>query len=441
MFYGDYEFVPVPIFTWATEMLRDGKGDALILRHTLDFTGDLLYTVGDGSVATMIAKKEALEHALASGSKMFVISKDGAAVISGVYPVVTNFNANEGVWVDRINYTFNLSYDENFYGSGIASYTETWDFEEAPDRHTATAKHNVSAVGSNTAAPGVNNAFTNAKTFVLAQKSWKRVLASTPAFVQASGTYGAYEESRAESCDPQAGSYSISESYTLCSGSYIHTHSATLSIDDASVGTLSVEGTIQGLGRGEQAFTRAKTGYTSLKSHFPAYASGYYSELGGEGTIYTSNYTSFSVTRNPFNGTVQYNYSYSDSPAENLPSGIQDFTLTVADKKPVRLYASFAIMERALGNVVQDIGTSTEGQFTISGNAIGKTGYPFASLLSFVQDKINEKRPLSINYQTLRLSEKTVTKDEDKNTVNFSLTWDYTVELSSAAIDGDVIIN
>jgi hypothetical protein len=98
-------------------------------------------------------------------------------------------------------------------------------------------------------------------------------------------------------------------------------------------------------------------------------------------------------------------------------------------------------MERTLGNVVQDIGTSTEGNYTISGTAIGKQGFPFASLLDFVQGEINAHRPLSVNYQTLRLEQKQITKEEDKNTVNFSLTWIYTVDLSQAAIDGFVVIN
>jgi hypothetical protein len=62
-------------------------------------------------------------------------------------------------------------------------------------------------------------------------------------------------------------------------------------------------------------------------------------------------------------------------------------------------------------------------------------------LVAYAEDRINLIRPLSASYITLRLDQKSVNKDEDRNTVNFNLVWKYTVELSKAAIDGQVSLD
>jgi hypothetical protein len=223
----------------------------------------------------------------------------------------------------------------------------------------------------------------------------------------------------------------VSETFTLSSGNFVHTRTGQLSQGEDGINTISLDGTIRGLGRGDNAISRATTAYNgNIKPNFAADASGVYSELGGLATLFTNNFNTLSVTRNEFAGTVDYSVSFTDSPSDNLPSGILDLTFTVQDNEPTRLFASFVIPERTIGNVIQDIGTSTEGTFTIQGSVQGKSDFPFVSLLSFVEDRVNNNRPQPIDYQTLRLTDKSINKDELNNTVNFNFTWTYTLELS-----------
>ena len=42
MYYGAYQFMPVPMFSWGTELIRDATGAGIGLRHSLDFKGDLI---------------------------------------------------------------------------------------------------------------------------------------------------------------------------------------------------------------------------------------------------------------------------------------------------------------------------------------------------------------------------------------------------------------
>jgi hypothetical protein len=385
-----------------------------------------------------------LQQALASGNQEFRILFNGIPQLSGIFPKVSNVTFDEGTWTTRIDYSFTFDYEEDFFSTSVQSFTEAWTFDEQEDRRSVTANHNVSAVGLNTNPSGANNAFANARTFVLSKTGYDNVVAGSPAFVQVSGTpTAAYEELRNEQVDVQGGTFAVSETFTLSSGTFIHTRTGQFSQDDNGVGTVSINGNIRGLGRGDTAYPRALSAWDDdIKPKLPADASGIYSELGGDATLFTTSFNSLSVTRNTFGGTLDYSVAYTDSPTENLPSGILDFTFAIADQEPVRLKASFSIFDRSLGNVVQDVGTSTEGTFSIQGNTVGKPGFPFDDLLSFVEDKVNESRPIPANYVTLRLTQKQINKDELNNTIQFNIGWTYTKELSGVE-DGttDLVID
>jgi hypothetical protein len=395
-----------------------------------------------GKLDYLLTEREKLQNAMASGQQEFRIVYNGVHRVSGIYPRVTSIAFEDEVWVDKMAFSIGLEWDEDFYNNGIQSYSETWDFTESEeDRRSALVSHGISAVGINTNPSDINNALTNAITFVQGKTGWANAVSGTPGFVGVSGTYSSYENhQRTESVDPQGGIYSVAETFVLSSGTSVHTSDGSFDIDEQGVVTINVNGNIRGLGRGDVAYTRARSKWTSVQPQLPGVASGIYSDLGGTATLFTSNYKTLSVTRNSFAGTIDYSVSYSDSPSENLPSGVLEFTLNYSDSKATRVYASFPIPERALGNVIQDVATSTEGAISINGTAVGKPDFSFNSLKTFVESKVNARRPNSANFETLRMSQHNVTEDEDNNRIQFTFGWTYTVELSNAAVDGDVSI-
>lgn len=438
MFYGDFEFNPTPLFSESVDILRDAKGDQLVQRTSRDFTGILLEITASGTGFTNVfAQKEALRVALASGDKQFVIKNNGVPIVSG-FPRVGNVTFEEGTWSDRINYTFATEEDDTVDGGDvIQSFTETWNFEELDDNRTVTVSHDVTAVGIDNSASGLNNALTNAKVFVLGRTGFTNVPTGHPTFVQASGTLVdpavAFEELRTENVDPQQGSFGVSERFTLSSGNFVHVRTGQLSRDNAGVSTVTLAGNIRGLGRkgDDLSFTRALAAFSDrIRPLFAADASGVYSELGGGATLFTTNTSQENTTKNRFVGTIDYSVAFTDDPADNLPSGIFEFNITCAEQDAIRLFASTPIPERNLGPVVQDVATSNEGTLTIQGNAVGEPNFPFANLLSFVEDQINAKRPDPNDFQTLRTGAKNVTKDEQNNTVQFSVQYVFTKELS-----------
>ena len=448
VFYGNFELVPAPILNWNTTYLRDAKLDEVGIQHQISFDGIFLELAGEsGNFSSVMQRRENLINALASGNQDLVITQDGTTVVSGIYPKISDVNfegdpSPGGTWADRINYTFNATYFENFYNTGIQSFSETWNFDEQDDRRTVSVSHNISAVGLDTSGSGINNALTNARTFVLSRVGYGNVPPNHPAFAAASGTATAFEGRRTESVDVAQGSMSVQEEFILSSGNYTHVQEATYEEGDDGITTVGLQGTIQGLGRGDVAFARALDGFTSkIRPGLPADASGVYGDFNGGATLYTQEFNSYSVTRNKFLGTITYNAQYTDDEGDNLPSGVKEFDIQLVDNEPVRLYASFPIFNRTLGNVVQDVSTPTEGTISITGSAVGKQDFAFTDLKNFVAGKINEIRPLPANYITLRQTQQQITTDEDSKSIQWSLQWTYTKSLSEAAVTGPVIID
>ncbi len=446
VFYGDFEFVPTPILNWQTNYLRDGKLDEVGIQHVIGFDGIFLELAGEsGNFSSVMQRRQELTDALASGNQQLLITDDGSAVLSGIYPKISDVNfegdpSPQGTWADRLNYTFNASYQEDFYNTGIQSFSEAWNFDEADDRRTVNATHSISAVGLNTAGSGISNNVTNARAFVLGRVGYGNVPPNHPAFASVSGTATAFEGLRTEAVDVAQGSVSVNESFTLSSGNFVHVQEATYEEGEDGITTVGLQGNIQGLGRGDVAFARALDAFNTIKLQLPGDASGVYSEFGGSDTLYTSQFNNFSVSKNSFLGTVGYTAQYTDDDADNLPSGVKTFDIQVADTQPIRLFASFPIFERSLGNVVQDVSTPTEGTFSITGSAVGKQGFAFTDLKNFVEGKINALRPLPANYITLRQTQQQTTENQDSNTIQWSLQWTYTKSLSEAKVTGPVIL-
>lgn len=446
MFYGQYEFVPVPVFTESTEMVRDAKLDQTFARITREFNGTLLNPAASGSFIDLFQKKEEMRLALGSGQQEFKITYKGNTIVSD-FPRVNGPVFAEGVWVNRIDYTFTMELDEDREDKNIQSFNESWNFDESEDNTTVAVQHDLSAVGINTAGSGLNNAFLNAKGFVLGKVGYVNAASGAPFFAQVSGvSFDAYEELRSEQHDLQQGSFGISERFVLSSGNFIHTQTAQFAADNNGVITVSLNGNVRGLGRKglNAGYQRAVLAFKSkIQPKFPAMASGVYSDFDGGAILFTSNPTSKSMTRNQFAGTIDYSISFSDSPSENLPSGVLDFSISVQVQDAVRTFASFPIMNRNLGPVIQDVGTSNEGTYTVQGNVVGKPGFPFADLLAFVEDQVNIRRPDPLDFQTLRTGSKQVTKDTLNRTVNFNIGWIFTKELSQVFGDAGapVVIN
>lgn len=448
MFYGDYQFAPVPLLTWTTELVKSTQGDSLSLNNTLNLNGSLLELGGEsGNFPGLLLQRQALIDGVTASGQKFSITHEGLSVVSGIYPTLATVDFEQagvdaGTWSTEIPYTIVFNYSEAVAdNTPIEGFSESWEFEENEDRVSFVARHNLSAVGQNTAVSGGNNSIDNARTFVLNKTGYNNVPLNHPAFVEGSGALLPYEELRTESVDVEQGSVSVTESFTLSSGNFVHTQNGNFTTDENGITTIQLDGNIRGLGRRTACFANAITAYSNNVEPFLAgVAQTIYDRYAGSGTLATSNPKSNSIAQAEFNGTIGYGRAYDDDPASDLPPEIESLSLAVAIDEPVQLFATIPIPDRSSGPVVQDVGTTTPGTYTINGTTQGKIGVSIATVSAFAQQKINENLPTiaGLSAQTLVLTRKVITTDEFNRTVAFNLVWQFTS--AQAAADGPQLI-
>jgi hypothetical protein len=420
MKYGGYQFLPAPLITYNVEHVNDEQEQLLFRNVTYTLTGTLLFPSGDFGV--MMGMREALEDALASGNQLFLVEYDNVPLISG-YPSTQNITFEEGVWVDRINYTAELLLKDTSAASGnIESYSETWTFSEDDNTRTITVEHSAGAKGVNTAGAGSNNALENAKDYVVALLGYSNVPSFLPAFCQGSGTLQAYELLRSESADAQDGSYEANESFVLSSGAYIHRQSITFTKDESNAITVDLDGEVRGLGRSYNGYINASVGWGIVQPGLFTTASGVYAKYGGAKNL-SSSEVSQSIGEDRDGGIITYAIGYQDSELV-LPSGIVSFEMTTDHVEPVTLYAVHTVVDKADGPVVQDLGTSTEGTVTVAGTCVKESAFSVSDMKNFVNQKIADAAPTSPTI-TYRVTDNTYRYDDNTNTLEFSVTWSF----------------
>jgi hypothetical protein len=447
VYYNNTRLLPAPLISWAVEPDFDSLGIRRYEKTKLTLEGSILI-VPSGSYEQLFVKQSGLRDVFSQDFKDFVILagngnktyQQGTVISSGLRPKVTSISISPDIQVNKLDYSIELEAVNAASGiSGVSNLTNQWSFKENSEDGTITITHNVSAEGPDGQLDKFEQAFRSVKDLLGIEKLSVQI----PYFVEpnASGSYGiihpsnplgisdAYEVgiSREETADVAKGSYSATEVFVFASGAPFYTTSKSFSFEenDTGVVVVSVQGTVQGLGRtirrnkleGGVGFERASSGFINhIKPKIYWEASGVYdkyrtvtSNIPYSGLVQTP--TSFSVTENRLKGTVGFNFSFTDDVQKILPSGISSKTSSVNVSEAVRVFATHAIPYRRLGNVIQDIKTTAEGSIAIQCQVQAKfTGNPATDTnraIAFAEYEINRLRSIHANpanYQTIRVS-------------------------------------
>jgi len=469
VFYGSTELVPAPIIEWTTDIDHDDntKVRSLITRG-IKINGTFLI-VPSGSYEQMQVMRTSLEAAFATDALEFRIIAGpgnstlpaGTAIVSGLYPIVRSVNIEPDVQFNRIDYNIDLVVESNSVsGQLVTDLSDNWELSENADGAYLEISHSVSARGINTLASGTN-AIHNARSAVFPLLGLSNLPYYLPYYTEPNasggGTVNIYDVSlqRSESIDTLGGSYSVTENFILASGSdpYVHERTSSYEEDENGIVRVVMNGTVRGLGRtnlntdGGVGYAQALAGFNTIRSQFGSDASGVYNDFQqGAGTLYTTSPISLSITKSKYNGTIAYNVSYTDDPSEDLPSGIVESTSSIQRNEAGRLYASHPIPFRRLGNVIQDIKTTTEGQIIITTSAksenTGNASNDVNRAIAFIQDEINRLRPNPASFQSLRLEGgPNVTYSDKELTAQATVTYIFVVDLSSVnSADSDIVL-
>jgi len=473
---------PAPLIDFTVEPVLDDSGTRTANRTRLTLTSSILI-FPSGSYEQMYVKQEQLRSIFSVDFGDFVILAgpgnktlaEGTIIASGLRPRVNSVNITPDVHVTRFDYSVEL--EDNTGASGVSGVTDSfsnqWSFREDPDACVLQVTHNVSAQGIT----GQPDAFQQAVRRVKAALGINQLPIDLPCFTEpnASGSFSFIHPSnpaggpifevstqREEVADVANGSYSVTEVFTIVSGVpfFYNQKTASYTEDQNGIATVTVQGTVQGLGRtntpglgleGGVGFQRAASGFLNqVKPQLPYEASGIYQRykinIFGSG-LAVNNPQSISITENKCRGTVQFAYTYTDDPAVFLPSGIASRECSVTINDGIRVIASHPIPFRRIGPLLQSIQTTTEGSISITCNAQAKnTSDNIADTnraIQFVQDELNRLRRIHANvanFQTLRVGSQNQTFSDIDLTCNANVTYIFTTDIASTLSNNSDIV-
>jgi len=469
--YNGCVLTPAPLIDWTVEPQFSGSGTRLADLNRLTLTGTILVSPS-GSYEQMYVKQEELRTAFSVDEKDFVILAgpankslaEGTVICSGLKPKVTSLNIPADTQFIRIDYTIEL--EDLVAASGVtnvtSSLTDQWSFTEDPDSCTVNVSHQVSAEGVD----GETDKFEQARRAVKSRLGIDKLPLSIPCFVEpnASGLFGfthpavagggpIFEVSvqREEVADVVNGTYSATEIFTIVSGVPFFFTQRTEAFEEGEdgVANVTIAGTVQGLGRtvpdfplGGVGFERACSGFVNtVRPQLQWDASGVYEKYKQGVSISglaLSKPTAFSTTQNVCRGTIDFSITFTDDLTAHLPSGIVNRSCSVATIEGIRLFASHAIPFRRLGNIVQDIKTSTEGSISIvcqaQARSTGDNAADTNRAIQFVQDEINRLKNQHANpadFVTLRIANLNQQFSDTDLTSAVTLDFAFTVDLAA----------
>tara|TARA_Y100001938_G_C8084476_1_gene431106 strand:+ start:318 stop:1928 length:1611 start_codon:yes stop_codon:yes gene_type:complete len=208
--------------------------------------------------------------------------------------------------------------------------------------------------------------------------------------------YQGYNHVRTENINETQGSYSVTESWLIASGSAYETFSMSTSTSNSDpFVTVQIDGNIKGLsqmspsGYGISREDTVNSGaYTSALNKYNQISNS--GKFGLSSDVYkrannmvavqlNSQPTSISLGTNHYNGEITYSLGFNNRPL-NIISGVIAETISVNDTYPGDVFAVIPVLGRAQGPVLQYLGGRTEYRRDVSVNlTMDYTKIPYGS--------------------------------------------------------------
>lgn len=406
--YNGNKIIPAPRLSLTKVILRTSDGQKLgaywegsIVGELVAFAGSpdsdgIFWTlsgyppnenvISNGRLGSLLRKQEALRQLFSvDGKSLEVQSADGSAPMK-MNPRITGISFPDGQWFNTTPYTINFVTDF-IYINGVpdgedddelvSDASESWSVEtdesilEGPGLRTYRLTHSVSATGRR-----VFNENGDLLSGIQPYQWAKRYVTNRLGIdytVPFSGNmyipdyFSGYNHARNENLDELAGSYSVSESWILASGTAVEEFSVS-SRTSAVDGLLSVtiDGNITGFEQRSSNLNLVSTKYSNAETKF--------SQISG--SIFTRAQTyintdlniiplSTTIGRNPIVGTISYNYEF-DNRTSNIITGALSESISIQDRNNEDIIATIPIPGRQAGPILQNINTKQEKTRSLS---------------------------------------------------------------------------
>lgn len=481
--YDEQKIIPAPSISINKNYVREGgdQGEIVSSNYEIVLNGTLIPHKGspnsdgtfwtgsgyppdelvllDSRLKALNNKQQALEFLFRKsneGKALEIQSNDGSEPLKA-FPRIVSLSFPDSLRNTVLNYTIVLSADRIYpidpldeIDYNIISATETWNLEpqQTPEYFNLQSlssfqtasyyrlTHSLTAQGSRVYENGI-----------LLKEPW--VWAKEWAYSRIGGIeipgsginnlptyYTGKDHFRTENIDKGGGQYSLTETWLLTSGNYIEdfTASKTTEIGD-TYETISVQGNIRGLEVRNSGYELISTRYEN--------ANDYFTELDGNGTIFRraqltfgdrplhSQPVSTSLSKNPANGVINYNYQYNTRPS-GLIQGASSEVITVNYTDGGDAFASIFAIGRTDGPVLQNLGTAAAKTKSLNIEAIvdqdldpNDISGSFRFPESYVSTLVQELDPINEGASESYASPAQKGWNPATGQLNYSVTWTY----------------
>jgi hypothetical protein len=309
--------------------------------------------------------------------------------------------AGSGRRLQNINKVYNINRSITVVGSPVYDSNGSYINNLAPWQQASGFIHSYLNIGS-----GTLSGFTSLRT---------RAIGNT-----VSGVYRPANFVYQESIDREAGSYSLTETYTLYSGGFPVLETIIINQDtgEDDSNAVNIQGTIQGLNTVDGFATSGNAYFNALS---------YFTGVVDTGIPSTSYYYARGILRdfnNPsiipwlhprpltksvatdFNaGTISYTYNYDDRPANLVPGSISE-SIQISDTYPGELFSVTPVIGRSQP-VLQYLNSRSEYKRSLSINlTMGTTGVLSFGTVNNKGENIDSSATRRLMLQRMLLTEK-----------------------------------
>lgn len=428
------------------------------------------------SLTAVMSKQSALRALFATdGQKLAITDWNTGDPNFVCYPRVISIDFQEGAYVERADYTITLEADTLLFGDGdstssvenegsliasdgvaragitesqllaslsgafIADFSEDWAIEvdeaqgesvELPRSYRVT--HNINATGKThfgpPPTPGSSpikyKAWEQAKKFVQHRLSenateYPNIMGKIGSgTVNLVNTYRGFNHTRTENLSESAGTYSVSETWLIASGTAYENYNLSISSStSAPFVSVSIDGNIKGLteyspsGFGGSdlnvgssgAYDNALIKYRLISNNgFFGVGSDIYKRANNAVAVeLNSQPKSISLGTNAYTGELTYNLEFDNRPT-NIISGVLSEQISVNDTYPGDVFATIPVIGRSTGPVLQYLGSRTEYKRDVSINLLmDYTNLPYTSGNNLIRFKPSVVQPTAGQIQNL----------------------------------------
>lgn len=245
-----------------------------------------------------------------------------------------------------------------------------------------------------------------------------------------SGTpnYKGFNHTRSISSDIGAGSYSVTETWTVCPADLTATHEIEVNLEsnDQQIVTASISATFQGLETGSATdtnitkFDSANTSFAAMRNQFYSLANAAYTAAGFSDTLRNVKLTE-SIGQNRVAGTITYSTSFNDDTVSLVNALSEAININYDNTEGLnKVIAKIPIIGKQNGPIIQDMNTTTIKSVSATLDAVmdrdNRTSPPTSSATSI----LDAYKPTNGLQQT-----KTESWSPKTGTYNLSISWEY----------------